>query len=143
MKAPQVDESRGAHEFVTADQHLVLAIPTTDFQSGETIKSFTVFSFNPDKNDLGDYKSWQYLGSVAAGGDNSANCGDDLPQPCVASSGRLSFVAPASGTMPVIRMVMSGTEVAAAGKARALDAKHAVDYTFDAETRQYQPAGGN
>ncbi|WLS05134.1 hypothetical protein [Shinella oryzae] len=142
-KAEQVDDTRDPVQYVTSNQHVVLAVPTTIFEAGETINNFTIFSFDPEKNDRGDYKGWAYLGSVAAGGENSANCGDDLPTPCVSSTGKLSFVSPVSGTMPVIRVDMSGTQVEGPGKTRTLGANDAVDYTFDENTRQYQQPAGN
>jgi len=143
MKADQIDETRDPEQYVTSNQHLVLAVPTTNFESGETINNFMVFAFDPAKNDLGNYKGWEYLGSVAAGGENGANCGDDLPTPCVSSTGTLSFVRPGSGTMPVIRVNLSGTQVEGPGKTRTLGANDSVDYKFDKKTRQYQQAAGN
>ncbi|QDG93767.1 hypothetical protein NIBR502774_14270 (plasmid) [Rhizobium sp. NIBRBAC000502774] len=143
MKADQIDETRDPEQYVTSNQHLVLAIPTTNFASGETINSFTIFAFDPAKNDIGNYKSWQYLGSVVAGRENSASCGADLPTPCVSSTGTLSFVSPASGAMPVIRVNLSGTQIDSPGKTRTLGANDAVEYKFDKKTRQYEQAAGN
>jgi hypothetical protein len=143
MKADQIDETRDPEQYMTSDQHLVLAIPTTNFASGQTINSFTIFAFDPTESDLGKYKSWQYLGSVAAGGENSASCGADLPTPCVSSTGKLSFVPPGSGAMPVILVNLSGTQLTGPGKTRTLGAKDAVYYKFDKETVQYKQATGN
>lgn len=143
MKADQIDKSRTAKDYVTSDQHLVLAIPTTHFEAGETINTFTIFAFDPAKNDLGDYKSWQYLGTVAAGGDNSANCGEGLPTPCVSSTGSLSFARPVSGSMPVIRVNLTGTEVEGPGKTRTLGPNDAVTYKFNKTKRQYEAVSAN
>lgn len=143
MTADKVDDKRAAAKYVTSNQRLILAVPTTNFESGETINNFMIFTFELAKKDVSDYKGWEYLGSVAAGGENSANCGDDLPTPCVSSTGKLAFVPPGSGTMPVIRVNLSGTQVDGPGKTRALGANDAVDYKFDKKTRQYQQAAGN
>lgn len=140
MRAPQIDDTRSPQTFITSDKNLVLAIPTTDFENGETFTNFTVFSFDPNKNDLGDYKSWTYLGTVAAGGENSANCGEGLPMPCVSSTGNLSFVAPTRGAskMPTIRVTLSGTEVAGPGETKTLGTADAVNYKINTTTKQYE-----
>lgn len=140
MRAPQIDDTRSPQTFITSDKNLVLAIPTTDFENGETFTNFTIFSFDPNKNDLGDYKSWTYLGTVAAGGENSANCGEGLPMPCVSSTGNLSFVAPTRGAskMPTIRVTLSGTEVAGPGETKALGTADAVNYKINTTTKQYE-----
>lgn len=140
MRAPQIDDTRSPQTFITSDKNLVLAIPTTDFENGETFTNFTIFSFDPNKNDLGDYKSWTYLGTVAAGGENSANCGEGLPMPCVSSTGNLSFVAPTRGAskMPTIRVTLSGTEVAGPGETKTLGTADAVNYKINTTTKQYE-----
>lgn len=140
MRAPQIDDTRRPQTFITSDKNFVLAIPTTDFENGETFTNFTIFSFDPNKNDLGDYKSWTYLGTVAAGGENSANCGEGLPMPCVSSSGNLSFVAPTHGAskMPTIRVNLSGTEVAAPGETKTLGPADVVNYKLNTKIKQYE-----
>lgn len=138
LKADTIDKSRTAKDYVTSDQHLLMAIPTTRFEAGETINSSLIFAFDPFINDRGNYESWRYLGSVGAGGDNSANCGEDLPTPCVSSTGTLSFAAPASGTIPEIRVNLSGTQVAGPGKIKTLGPKDAVTYKFNKAKGQYE-----
>lgn len=138
LKADKIDDSRKAKDYVTSNQHLVVAIPTSHFEAGETINTFTIFAFDPAKNDLGDYRSWDYLGAVAAGGENSANCGEGLPVPCVSSTGALFFAPPVSGKMPDIRVNLAGTQVDGPGKIKTLGPTDAITYRFNRAKGQYE-----
>ncbi len=137
-KADTLDQKRKPQSTETKDGHLLLALPTTHFADGITSAGFAVFTFDPNKNDLGDYKGWVYLGTVATGEDNGAACDDQGTMKCASSTGTLSF-EPGSGPMPSLRVAMSGTAIAGPGKVRSLGADDAVTYTYDAAKHQYTP----
>ncbi|MBB4598217.1 hypothetical protein [Xanthomonas arboricola] len=137
-KADTLDQTRKPQRTETKDGHLVLAVPTTRFANGISSLGFALFSFDPNKNDMGDYKGWVYLGTVATGEDNSAACDDEGTMKCASSTGTLSF-EPGSGSMPTLRVAMSGTAIAGPGKARSLGAADVVTYTYDATKHQYTP----
>ncbi|CTP82963.1 hypothetical protein A6R71_14135 [Xanthomonas translucens pv. arrhenatheri] len=137
-KADTLDQKRKPQSTQTKDGHLLLALPTTRFADGITSSGFAVFTFDPNKNDLGDYKGWVYLGTVATGEDNGAACDDQGTMKCAASTGTLSF-EPGSGPMPGLRVAMSGTAIAGPGKVRSLGPADVVSYTYDAAKQQYTP----
>ncbi|UYK85340.1 hypothetical protein NG827_02695 [Xanthomonas sacchari] len=138
-KADTLDEQRKPQSTETKDGHLLLALPTTRFADGITSAGFAVFTFDPNKNDLGDYKGWVYLGTVAAGEDNSAACDDQGTMKCATSTGTLSFVPPASGNVPSLRIALQGTAVEGPGKVRTLGPADAVTYTYDPAKQHYTP----
>lgn len=137
--ADPLDEKREPQSTETKDGHLLLAVPTKRFAPGVSSLGFAIFSFDPNKNDLGDYKGWVYLGTVVTGGDNSAACDDSGTMKCASSAGTLSFEPGKTGSMPTLRVVMKGTAVSGPGKVRVLDASDTVTYTFDASRQQYTP----
>ena len=138
-KPDTLDQKRKPQSTDTKNGHLLLALPTTRFADGITSSGFAVFTFDPNKNDLGDYKGWVYLGTVATGEDNGAACDDQGAMKCASSTGTLSFEAPKSGPVPSLRVTRSGTVVAGPGKVRTLGAADAVTYTFDPATGKYVP----
>ena len=138
-RADPLDEKRKPQSTQTKDGHLLLAVPTTRFATGVTLSGFAIFTFDPNKNDLGDYKGWVYLGTVVTGDDNSAACDDEGTMKCVTSTGTLSFEPAKSGRMPSLRVVMQGTTVSGPGKIRTLGANDAVTYTYDAAKQAYTP----
>ncbi|KLD76059.1 hypothetical protein ACFOPN_21085 [Xanthomonas hyacinthi] len=137
-KADALDQKRKPQSTQTKDGHLLLALPTTHFADGITSSGFAVFTFDPNKNDLGDYKGWVYLGTVATGEDNGAACDDEGTMKCASSTGTLSF-EPGSGPVPSLRVAMSGTAIAGPGKVRSLGAADVVTYTYDAAKHRYTP----
>lgn len=138
-KADTLDPKRKPQGTETKDGHLLLALPTTRFADGITSSGFAVFTFDPNKNDLGDYKGWVYLGTVATGEDNGAACDDQGTMKCASSTGTLSFEAPKSGPLPSLRVAMSGTAIAGPGKVRTLGAADVVTYTYDQASGKYVP----
>ncbi|NIK39442.1 hypothetical protein FHY12_001727 [Xanthomonas arboricola] len=137
-KADTLDQKRKPQRTETKDGHLLLALPTTRFANGVSSLGFALFSFDPNKNDMGDYKGWVYLGTVATGEDNSAACDDEGNMKCASSTGTLSF-EPGGGSMPTLRVAMSGTAIAGPGEVRSLGAADVVTYTYDAAKHQYTP----
>ncbi|MEB1610339.1 hypothetical protein [Xanthomonas arboricola] len=137
-KADTLDPKRKPQRTETKDGHLLLALPTTRFADGISSAGFAVFSFDPNKNDMGDYKGWVYLGTVATGEDNSAACDDEGNMKCASSTGTLSF-EPGSGSMPSLRVAMRGTAIVGPGKVRSLGPADGVTYTYDAAKHQYTP----
>lgn len=137
-KADTLDPKRKPQRTETKDGHLLLALPTTRFADGLSSAGFAVFSFDPNKNDMGDYKGWVYLGTVATGEDNSAACDDEGNMKCASSTGTLSF-EPGSGSMPSLRVAMRGTAIVGPGKVRSLGPADGVTYTYDAAKHQYTP----
>ncbi|CAD7727515.1 hypothetical protein LMG31886_39970 [Xanthomonas hydrangeae] len=141
-KADTLDQKRKSQSTETNDGHLLLAVPTTGFNDGVTSSGFAMFTFDPNKNDLGDYKGWVYLGTLATGEDNSAACDDEGSMKCATSTGTLSFETPKSGAMPILRVAMHGTAIAGPGKVGTLGANDAVTYTYDAAKQAYMPLLG-
>ncbi|CAD1796465.1 hypothetical protein XSP_003662 [Xanthomonas euroxanthea] len=137
-KADTLDQKRKPQRTETKDGHLLLALPTTRFADGISSSGFAMFSFDPNKNDMGDYKGWVYLGTVATGEDNSAACDDEGNMKCASSTGTLNF-EPGGGSMPSLRVAMSGTAIAGPGEARSLGPADVVTYTYDAAKHQYSP----
>jgi len=138
-KPDQPDRTRVAQRYVMRNGHLLLAIPTSRFADGVKSTGFAILSFDPAKNDLGDYKGWQYVGTVATGEDNGAACDDEGPMKCVVSKGALAFVAPKSGVMPTLQVTMQGKVVSGPGKTRTLDAKDTINHVYDSAARHYVP----
>jgi hypothetical protein len=137
-KADTLDQKRKPQSTETKDGHLLLALPTTHFADGITSSGFAVFTFDPNKNDLGDYKGWVYLGTVATGEDNGAACDDQGAMKCASSTGTLSF-EPGSGPLPGLRVAMSGTAIAGPGKVRTLGPADVATYTYDQAKGKYTP----
>ncbi|KTF40004.1 hypothetical protein [Xanthomonas translucens] len=137
-KADTLDQKRKPQSTETKDGHLLLALPTTHFADGITSSGFAVFTFDPNKNDLGDYKGWVYLGTVATGEDNGAACDDQGTMKCASSTGTLSF-EPGSGPVQNLRVAMSGTAIAGPGKVRTLGPADVATYTFDQAKGKYTP----
>jgi hypothetical protein len=137
-KADEVDAKRKAQSYPTPDgKKLVLAVPTTSFESGVTTSGFATFVFDPGERVKSDDKHWTYVGTVVTGEDNAAACDDGEVMPCESSSGTLSFEAGKDGGMPVLNVARSGTTIESAGKTRALGAADAATYTYDAAKKQY------
>ncbi len=137
-KADTLDQKRKPQSTETKDGHLLLALPTTRFADGITSAGFAVFTFDPNKNDMGDYKGWVYLGTVATGEDNGAACDDQGTMKCASSTGTLSF-EPGNGPVPSLRVAMSGTAIAGPGKVRTLGPADVATYTYDQAKGKYTP----
>lgn len=137
-KADTLDQKRKPQSTETKDGHLLLALPTTRFADGITSSGFAVFTFDPNKNDQGDYKGWVYLGTVATGEDNGAACDDQGTMKCASSAGTLSF-EPGTGPVPTLRVAMSGTAIAGPGKIRTLGPSDVATYTYDQAKGKFTP----
>ena len=138
-RADEVDTSRKAQGYATADGRYVLAVPTRDFMNGEEVQSFAMFLFDPDGKDALSFRQWGYVGSVRVGGDNRAACSDGQMMPCTASTGDLTFEPASDGGLPALRVTPSGNTSAGPGKVRALGPADAVTYRFDANAERYTP----
>lgn len=132
----EVDSSRPPLEYRTADSRLVLAVPTETFDSGVSIKGYSLFVFNPNPRSYADGGVWAYLGPVFTGEDNSAACDDGTVMPCIGSDGELSFV-PGDGPMPLVQVKLSGTTIDGPDKTRALGDADSTRYRFDGNKWQY------
>jgi hypothetical protein len=138
-RADEVDTSRKAHGYATADGRYVLAVPTRDFMNGEEVQSFAMFLFDPDGKDALSFRQWGYVGSVRVGGDNQAACSDGHVMPCTASTGDLAFEPASDGGLPALKVTPSGNTNAGPGKVRTLGPADAVTYRFDANAERYTP----
>lgn len=134
-----VDTARKVQSQTTQDGRLLLAVPTRSFANGEEARSFAILLFDPDSVDALPYRSWGYLGSVAAGSDNSAACDGGAVMTCASSQGALSFEAADAGGLPAVKVALSGKAVAGPGTLRDLGPADAVTYRFDAKAGRYQP----
>ena len=138
-RADEIDTSRKAQGYATADGRYVLAVPTRDFMNGEEVQSFAMFLFDPDGKDALSFRQWGYVGSVRVGGDNQAACSDGHVMPCTASTGDLAFEPASDGGLPALKVTPSGNTNAGPGKVRALGPADAVTYRFDANAERYTP----
>ncbi|MBO9829568.1 hypothetical protein J7373_15050 [Xanthomonas sp. A2111] len=139
-RADAFDSSRAPQQHALGDGRLLLAVPTTRFGNGITEAGFAVFVFDPNRHDLGDYRSWVYCGTVAAGEDNEAASDPDGVVPHVSSTGTLEFQTVPGQRMPALRVALHGTAIAGPGRARLLDASDVLQYAFDPDSGQYRPA---
>lgn len=139
-QADRIDATREVQSHETADGRLLLAIPTGRFATGVKTASYALFLFDPDNVDQLKYRTWGYLGTIAAGSDNAAACDEGAVMPCAASTGTLSFDS-SSGTagLPKLKVMLSGRAVSAPGEVRTLGATDALTYDFDANAGSYAP----
>ena len=135
-KPPEVDTARKALEFHTADNRMVLAVPTRTFENGITIDGYATFLFTLKKEFALHEWLWAYTGSIQTGEDNSAACDGGAVMPCANGKGELSFV-PGQGGLPQIQVKLSGTTIEGPGKTRTLGAADATTYVFNEKTRMY------
>lgn len=138
-KANEVDETRKPQSYQTPSGKLLLAVPTWYLSSGTRVSSFDVLVFNPDELTKTDETRWTYLGNIVAGEDNGAACDEEegAVVPCVKSSGVLSFAPQDGSDLPLIRIAVSGTEIAAPGKIRPLGSADNAEYRYDPAKQQY------
>ncbi len=135
-KADGIDASRKPISHETTDGQLVLAIPTRSFQSGHELAGYAMFRFQPGELDDVEDRHWRYLGTVDAGGDNSAACDGGEVMPCVSSTGTLAFEK-GTGVMPDIVMSYEGTTIEAPGKTRELGEQDRTVYRYVPERKEY------
>jgi hypothetical protein len=138
-RADAVDETRKPQQHVLDNGHLLLAVPTSSFDNGVTSLGFALFTFDPDKHDLGGYQGWVYRGTVAAGEDNEASSDADGVVPHVSSLGTLQFSPVPGAALPDVHVALRGTAIAGPSRARLLDASDTVVYAYDQASEQYLP----
>ena len=138
-KPDMPDKTRATQRYAMKNGHLLLAIPTSRFADGVKTTGFAILTFDPAKNDLGDYKGWQYVGTAATGEDNGAACDDEGPMKCAVSTGTLNFVAPKAGVMPTLQIAMQGKVVSGPGKTRTLGASDTRTHVYDSAAKHYMP----
>lgn len=134
-RAGEIDKTRKVESRETGDGRMVLAIPVTFFANGIVSASYEVFLF--DSADLqleanAGRKRWTYIGNIAAGEDNEADCGQEPgDRACYETKGTLSFGPAGSDGLPTIRIAMHGTG------AGAETANGTTEYRYDAGQKQY------
>ncbi|CAD0354939.1 hypothetical protein [Xanthomonas hortorum] len=138
-RADTFDDTRAWQSFVLSNGHLLLAVATSSFSNGVTSNGFALFTFDPNKNDLGDYQGWVYRGTLAAGEDNGPSSDEEGGVPHVVSTGILSVTPDPAATMPALQVVLQGTVIAGPGKTRMLDATDIARYRYDQASGQYLP----
>ncbi len=135
-RAGEIDKTRKIESRETGDGRMVLAVPVTFFANGVDSASYEVFLF--DSADLqleanAGRQRWTYIGNIAAGEDNDADCGQEPgDRACYQTKGALSFGTPGDGGLPTIRIAMTGTGTEAASGT--------TEYRYDTASKQYQPA---
>ncbi len=134
-----VDTTRKAQTHATADNRLLLAVPTRRFADGVATSGYALFLFDPDNSDDLSFRRWGYLGSIAAGSDNSAACDDGKVMPCAVSTGTLSFGEATATGLPSVKVALAGKAISGPGTLRDLGPADALTYTFDAKAGHYQP----
>lgn len=138
-RAEELDTSRQVQSHPTEDGRLLIAIPTRDFMNGTDVRMFALFLFDPDSVDSLGFRQWGYLGSIAAGDDNSAACDEGHVMPCVASTGVLSFGPETDAGLPRLNVALSGQTIAGPNQVRPLGKGDAVTYAFNVDTGSYEP----
>lgn len=135
-RAGEIDKTRKLESRETGDGRMVLAVPVTFFANGLDSASYEVFLFDSADMQLevnAGRQRWAYVGNVAAGEDNDADCGQEPgDRACHRTKGTLSFGTPGDGGLPTIRITMTG--------ASAETADGITDYRYDTASKQYQPA---
>lgn len=134
-----IDASRKVQSHETQDGRYLLAIPTRDFTNGVATEMFALFLFDPDNVDPLRFRAWGYLGSIAAGSENSAACDGGAVMACASSTGVLSFGPEADAGLPRLKVALTGETVAGPGQVRALGDQDAIAYRFDANSGRYTP----
>lgn len=135
-KAPMADPAQKVQSFASASGKYFLALPS--FQTamaGISLSSLELFVFSEKE------ASWQYVGQVDAGSDNSAGCAREAdsksPIKCATSTGTIDFSAVANEEWPLLEVQMKGTAVGADGKIVELTPKDAREYRYDAKSAVY------
>lgn len=130
-KGNEVDTTRKAVQHPVGSERLLLAVPTWSLQSGVRIFSYDLLVFDPRETQQVDATRWTYLGNVAAGEDNSTNCGEDTAGnlPCITQTSTLAVVD-RDGGLPDLRVTVSP----------AADAKGdmTIGYRYDPALKTYR-----
>ena len=127
-----VDTTRQVQSWLMADGDLLLVVPALYDDSGITQRTLELLHFSGTLPQGGDDRRWRHLGTLDAGSDISASCGEANPRiACRDVSGQLRFVAEPGQALPVIWLAFPEN----AGKAPM----HSVQYRYDPQARQYRP----
>ena len=128
----RVDTARQVQSWPMPDGDLLLVVPALYDDSGITQRTLELLHFSGTLPQGGDDRRWRHLGTLDAGSDNSASCGEANPRiACRDVTGQLRFVAEPGQALPVIWLAFPEN----AGKAPM----HTVQYRFDPQARQYRP----
>lgn len=126
-----VDGKRRVESVSLSNGDLLLAVPTLYDTPGATGRALEILHFSATQPAQADDKRWRHLGTLEAGSDNSASCGEVNPRvACRDVTGQLRFVGEAGQALPVIWLVFPEN----AGKVPM----HTAQYRFDPQTRQYR-----
>lgn len=136
-KAPAAETEKKAQFFSSVSSKYFLALPSFQIATaGVRLSAFELFAFSENGT------SWQYLGEVDAGLDNSAGCACEAdstsPIECAISRATVNFISIANEEWPSLEVQMTGTEVGADGKVFKLSDKDFVEYKFDVESFEYK-----
>jgi hypothetical protein len=128
----EVDTTRKAVQQVIAGERLLLAVPTWSLQSGVRVFGYDILVFDPRESQDVNANHWTYLGDVAAGEDNSADCGEDTVAniPCLTQTSTLAIVAHGDG-IPDLRVTVSPATAGAKGDATT-------EYRYDPALKTYR-----
>lgn len=126
----EVDTSRRHQLWRAPDGDVLLAVPTTYFVSGTTMRTIEILHFHA-KLPLGvDDKRWRYLGTLEVGSENDASCDPEVnPRiACTDVTGKLEFVEQPAGAFPVLSVAFPE---GSGEKSR--------EYRYDPQTKTYRP----
>jgi hypothetical protein len=136
-KPPSPESEKKADLFVSKSGKLFLSIPT--FQTataGIRLSSFELFAFSEKET------SWQYLGQIEAGSDNSAGCAQDSesssPIKCATSTASLEFMDIDNQAWPILKVQMQGTSIGDDGKVLTLSTADFIEYRYDNKSSSYK-----
>lgn len=137
-KAPAVDTLQKTTAFSGSHGKFVLATPAVIFaNAGIQLFFYEIFAFSPSDT------QWKYVGYVNAGSENSGGCSHEadsvLETKCVKSTGSLKFSDAEDSAMPLLKVVLQGTELDEAGNVITLTDKNSITYRYDDGSSKYLP----
>ena len=124
-----VDGKRRVESVSLSNGDLLLAVPTLYDTPGATGRALEILHFSATLPAQADDKRWRHLGTLEAGSDNSASCGEANPRlACRDVIGQLRIDAQAGQAFPVLSVAFPENA----------DEK-TVQYRYDAQTKTYRP----
>lgn len=124
-----VDGKRRVESVSLSNGDLLLVVPTLYDSPGATGRALEILHFSATLPVQADDKRWRHLGTLEAGSDNSASCGEANPRlACRDLTGQLRIDAQAGQAFPVLSVAFPENA----------DEK-TVQYRYDAQTKTYRP----
>ena len=125
-----VDSARQVQTWAMHNGDLLLAVPTRYDTPGATGRAVEILHFSATLPAQADDRRWRHLGTLEAGSDNSASCGEANPRiACRDVSAQLRIDAQAGQDFPVLSLIFP----------QAADEK-TLHYRYHAQSKTYRPS---